>query len=125
MGRHSLYKPEYCQQVVDDMKNGFTIAAFAGSIGTNRQTLINWQEANPDFKDAVARGKAAQLRWWEERAHRIVEGQGGPGASAMACFGLSNLGDGEWRNKQDLTLGNPDGSKMEKMVIVLPSNGRE
>jgi hypothetical protein len=108
-GRPTLYKEEYCQRVLDDMANGFSLTAFAGLIGTNRQTLSNWAGAHPEFLDAVTRAKAMQLRWWEERAHSVAQGNGGPGASSMTAFGLTNLGDGEWRNRQDHTFAGPGG----------------
>jgi hypothetical protein len=80
----------------------------------------------PEFSVAVKQGKALQLRAWERDATDISHGKGGPGASTMVVFGLSNLGDGEWRNKQDLTVGNPDGTKLEnKTVIILPPNARD
>lgn len=100
-GRPSKYKPEYCELVLADMAQGFSLTAFAGLIGTNRQTLLNWQEAHPEFLDAVTRGKALQLRAWEMDARNIARGNGGPGASTMVVFGLCNLGGGEWRNKHE------------------------
>jgi hypothetical protein len=124
-GRPTDYDPGYCELVVKDMSEGYTLSAFAGLIGVSRGTINRWMERHPDFNDAVQRGKAMQLRAWEKDARNIAKGGGGPGASTMVVFGLSNLGDGEWRNKQDFTVGNPDGSKLERTVIILPHNGRD
>lgn len=125
-GRPTKYKPEYCQLVLDDMAQGYSLTAFAGLIGVCRDTLTEWVEQYPEFSLAVKRAKALQLRSWELGAHNIRNGKGGPGASTMTVFGLSNLGDGEWRNKQDHTFANPDGSNLEhKTVIILPPNGRD
>jgi hypothetical protein len=125
-GRPTLYKPEYCQYLLEDMAQGFSLTAFAGLIGVSRSTINMWMDAHPEFSEAVSQGKALQLRAWELDARNIARGNGGPGASTMTVFGLSNLGDGEWRNKQDHTLANPDGSNLEnRTVIILPPNGRD
>ncbi len=125
-GRPTHYKPEYCELVLDDMSKGFSLSAFAGLIGVCRDTLTEWVSKHPDFSLAVKQGKVLQLRAWEQKGLGIADGKGGPGASTMVVFGLSNLGDGEWRNKQDLTFANPDGSNLEnKTVIVLPGNARD
>jgi hypothetical protein len=126
VGRPTLYKPEYCDLLLQDMKEGFSLLAFAGLIGVCRDTLTEWVNVHPEFAHAVRCGKAVQVRKWETRGMRVAEGKGGVGAASMVQFGLCNLGDGEWRNKQDHTFANPDGTNMEnKTVIVLPSNGRE
>lgn len=126
VGRPTLYKQEFCQLVLDDMAKGFSLTAFAGLIGVNRETLTEWMSQHQDFSIAVSQGKALQLRSWEARGHKIGDGYGGPGASTMVVFGLSNLGDGEWRNKQDHTFSNPDGTNIEhKTVIILPPNTRD
>lgn len=108
------------------MAKGYSLTAFAGLIGVNRDTLNEWMSQHQEFSEAVKQGKSLQLRSWETRGHNVADGNGGPGASTMVVFGLSNLGDGEWRNKQDHTLANPDGSNLEnKTVIIIPSNGRD
>jgi len=125
-GRKTLYNPEYCDLLLEDMKKGFSLLAFAGLIGVCRDTLTEWVSRHPEFADAVKCGKAMQVREWETKGHVIAGGKGGVGAASMVQFGLCNLGDGEWRNKQDHTLGNPDGTNMEnKTVIILPHNERD
>lgn len=128
-GQLSKYKPEYCDLLLDDMKKGFSLLAFAGLIGVCRDTLTEWVKVHPEFAEAVRCGKAMQVREWETRGHGIAEGldvKGAGAAGSMVQFALCNLGDGEWRNKQDHTFANPDGTNMEnKTVIILPSNGRD
>jgi hypothetical protein len=111
--------------VVDDMAEGYSLTAFGGLIGVGRSTLNLWMAEHPEFMEAVMRGKGGQLRAWEKDGRNIAKGHGGPGASGMVSFALSNLGDGEWRNRQDLTVGNPDGTKLDRTVIILPPNSRD
>ena len=59
MGRPSLYDPKFCDMVVEDMGQGYSLTAFAGLIGVNRSTITEWMNAHPDFSAAVTRGKAA------------------------------------------------------------------
>jgi hypothetical protein len=119
--RTSLYKPEYCDLLLDDMKKGFSLLAFAGLIGVCRDTLTEWGRVHPEFADAVKRGKAMQVREWETRGIRVAEGldvKGAGAAASMVQFSLCNLGDGEWRNKQDHTHAGPAGGAIETTHTV-------
>lgn len=82
MGRPTMYKPEFCQEMIDyftvehtrtvlrfnektkteyevDVPNKLpTLAGFAGKIGVSRGTLKKWAEAHPDFLSATTRAKA-------------------------------------------------------------------
>lgn len=86
MGRPTLYKPAYCQQLltyfdkqpthkvktkIGQYKNGKpkyiermeatelpTLASFATQVGVGTDTLRGWAKANPDFSSAVTRAKA-------------------------------------------------------------------
>jgi hypothetical protein len=106
------------QAVLDDMANGFSLTAFAGLIGTCRATLNVWMDEHPEFLEAVTKGKALQLRAWEKDARNIAHGHGGPGASTMVVFGLCNMGDGEWRNRQDHTHAGPGGGPIETKQTI-------
>ena len=82
MGRPTLYRPAFCQQLLDHfdvepnrevtrinkktgneytelVANNFpTLAGFARKIGVGTSTLWLWTKAHPDFMDATTRTKA-------------------------------------------------------------------
>ena len=78
------------------MSEGYSLTAFAGQIGVSRATLNLWMAANPEFMEAVSRGKAARLLQWEKIGMSVAKEGGGPGSSTMIVFGLKNMGGDEW-----------------------------
>jgi hypothetical protein len=102
-GRPTKYDPAYCDQVLDDMAEGYSLTAFAGKIGVTRSTINEWREHYPDFSVACTRALALRLRFWEQTALSVAaKGTGGPGAATVITFGLKNMGGDEWRDKQTI-----------------------
>lgn len=102
-GRPTKYEPRFCDEVVADMAEGFSLTAFAGKIGVNRDTIDEWRKVHPEFSEACTRAKAHRLRFWEQTAINVAaKGTGGPGAATVITFGLKNMGDDEWRDKREL-----------------------
>jgi hypothetical protein len=103
VGRPSKYDPMYCDMVEADMAEGYSLTAFAGGIGVSRSTIGEWMAEHPEFSAAVSRSKAKRLRGWEKMGIDIAaKGTGGPGAATIVVFGLKNMGDDEWRDKQEV-----------------------
>jgi hypothetical protein len=67
-GRPSLYRPEYCERVVDLGAEGKSPAQIANNLGVLRETLYDWAEVHPDFSTALRMAKLAEQNWWEEAA---------------------------------------------------------
>lgn len=68
-GRPSSFRPEYCEQVVKHMADGYSLTAFGGSIGVCADTLTDWQARYPEFLRAVKRARAARLQFLEKRLY--------------------------------------------------------
>src|SRR6478672_3824165 len=58
-GRPTLYRPEYCQLVIERMGQGFSLTAFAGTIGVSKIAVYERIRAHADFGDAVSRARPA------------------------------------------------------------------
>lgn len=67
-GRPSLYKAEYCEQVIELGKEGKSPAQIASKLEVDRQTLANWGEKHPEFFAAITRAKVEEQNWWEQKA---------------------------------------------------------
>jgi len=128
-GRPSKYERRYCEEVVADMADGFSLTAFAGKIGVSRSTINEWIDQFPEFSEAVSRAKAARLRKWEEMGHKIADkGTGGPGGATMVVFGLKNMGGDEWSAPERRELTGKDGEALpaaQVTIFALPDNGRD
>lgn len=100
-GRPSKYSEAYCNEVIQHMATGASMASFAGEIGVARSTLNEWMEANPEFSEAVKVGKAKCAAWWETKLRNIADAGGGPGAATASIFGLKNMAAEDWREKTE------------------------
>ena len=74
-GRPSKYKPEYCQMVIDHMKDGSSLASFAAEISMPRQTLYSWMDEHEEFHDACKVAAEKSQAWWEKIANQAASGR--------------------------------------------------
>lgn len=81
-GRPTKYKEEYCQMLIDHMKEGFTFESFAAVINVNRDTLYAWANDFPLFSDAKSQGRDQQLFCDEKTLKDLVKGKLTGSASA-------------------------------------------
>lgn len=72
-GRPTLYREEYCEELVVHMTNGKSFESFAGVIGTCRSILYDWVRDHPAFSDAKKRGTAACLNFWESKGIEALD----------------------------------------------------
>jgi hypothetical protein len=101
-GRPSKYDPAFCQQMIDYCSDGASLTSFSASIGVARRTLFNWAEQHADFAEAIDIAKACACSWWEERARKIGDGEGGPGAAAMVQFMIKNFGAEDFSDRREV-----------------------
>lgn len=74
-GRPSEYKPEYCGQLIEHMRGGGSIEAFAGVVGKAKQTIYNWCEEHPEFLDARKEGEGLLNQFYEGLGKTMAAGQ--------------------------------------------------
>lgn len=99
-GRPSKYDPAYCEQVIEFLKEGYSLTAFAGSIGVCRDTISEWGNVHEEFSAALKIATAKSVLWWEGRNRAVAMGQ--PGNAVSCIFGLKNRAREEWRDKQEV-----------------------
>ena len=100
VGRPTKYKPEHCQEAIDFMAEGYSIAGLAGHWGVSRECIYNWAETIPEFSDALKQSRAAAAKWWEDRARAVAVGEAG--SAPMVIFALKNRVSDEWRDSQEV-----------------------
>lgn len=74
-GRPSLYKPEYCEQLIEHMRGGNSFWTFAAKTGTHFDTLSEWTRKHPDFSEAKKIGMALLLEFDENLGKAGTAGQ--------------------------------------------------
>lgn len=81
-GQPTLYRPEYCDLVIEEMAKGYSLGAFAGTVGVSRATINVWMAQHPEFLEATSRAKAAR----------------------QAMGGLRNAGKEDWVDEKNVKL---------------------
>jgi transposase len=93
-GRPTLYRQEYCTQVVDKMAEGLSVTAFAGHLRVSVDTVYQWMRLHRDFAEAVARARSARTLWLEQKLLKSRKGA----ETTAAIFALRNAAPHEWRD---------------------------
>jgi transposase len=116
LGRPSTYDEGYCDKAVAFLAEGYSVAAFAGEIGVAKSTVYEWIDRHPDFSDAVKRGQAKAVLWWEKR--NIEFAKTGEGNATSIIFGLKNRASDEWRDKVETEhSGGVTYTKVEREIV--------
>jgi hypothetical protein len=118
----TLYRPEYCEALIEHFREGGTASTFGGTVGVCRKTVDNWKTVHPEFAKAADIGE--QIGAFEcEKVHRKIALEGGK-CPALE-FRMMNLGRNAWRRVQVNEVSGPGGSPLETVsrierVIVDP-----
>jgi hypothetical protein len=116
-GRPSLYNPAYCEKVVEWGREGMSLVEIACEIGVVRQTLYDWEQAHPEFLDALTRARAECQAWWERQGRVNLATQG-----FNASLWAKNMGcrfKGDWTEKTQTELSGPDGGPIPTTITVV------
>ncbi len=92
----TLYREDYCDDVVECLKDGHSLAAFAGKIDVAPKSIYDWMGKHPEFADAVKRAQAKSALWWERRLLDLA--QNDQGNAKAVIFGLKNRVSEHWRD---------------------------
>lgn len=96
MARPTKYKPEYCEQLVDHMKQLHSFESFAANIGTHRDTLYEWCKQYPEFSDARKQGRAVLQKGMENMFKGMFTGKIKGNAAALIFYMKNTTG---WRDE--------------------------
>ena len=72
-GRPSLYRPEFCERVIEMGALGKSLTQMAARLGVDKASVIRWREEHEDFRTALARAMTLSQDWWEERGQLGVD----------------------------------------------------
>ena len=67
VGRPTLYRPEYCERVVELGAQGKSPVQIAVALGVLRETMLAWADNHPEFFTALRMAKAMEQDWWETK----------------------------------------------------------
>lgn len=105
VGRPSKYDPAFIEAVILDGSLGFSLTAFAGGIGVDRDTITEWRKVHPEFDRACRHAMAVRSRFLEGG---MMERDIPAPAMNARKFALVNCAPDDWREKMAIVGGNPD-----------------
>lgn len=145
-GRPTLYRPEYAAQAEKLCQLGATDAELAAFFEVNTTTIWRWQSSHPEFCNALKAGKASAdsrvERSLYQRAvgytfssEKVFQFQGQvvranieehvPPDTTAQIFWLKNRDRANWRDKQEVEHGGPNGGAIQFQVISGVPRGDE
>jgi hypothetical protein len=68
MGRPSVYRPEFCEQVIALGKQGKSITQMAAKLEVDKASLLKWKNEKDDFSTALRVALTYSQDWWEDKA---------------------------------------------------------
>jgi len=95
-GRPTLYKPEYCEQIVEFGKRGETFVCFAAEIGVCRDTISEWAAKYQDFSLALKQAKICAETYFIRLGTKACGGDQTLNFTAIKFFLAAAHG---WRDK--------------------------
>lgn len=69
------FKYEFCDQLIEHMKQGLSFNSFAGTVGATLNDIKSWEKNYLKFKSARERGEMLELLFWEKMGRAITSGQ--------------------------------------------------
>ena len=114
VGRPSVYKPEYCQMLIDHMASGLSFESFAGLIGVCRATVYNF-EKHPEFLDAKKIAFERNRLFWEKVGVEgmFMGGKDNPFNATVWVFNMKNRFN--WSDKKETSHNLTEDTK--KLII--------
>ena len=76
LGRPTKYKPEYCEQIVELGKQGYSKARMACAFEVARSTLDDWAAEHKEFYDSITRAREESLAFYEAKAAEGLDAMG-------------------------------------------------
>lgn len=71
-GRPTLYRPEFCAQLIEWMSKGNSFWTFASKVRTTMTSIDNWCKQYPDFLEAKRIGQALEYEWYEKVMRKMI-----------------------------------------------------
>jgi transposase len=107
-GRPTKYKPEYCELLVEHLKQGYSFETFGAIAGVFKEALYDWVAKYPEFSNAKKEGTLLGQHFWEKMGTAGAMGKIQGFNVTAWIFNMKNRYN--WRDKRDIDNTSSDGS---------------
>lgn len=101
-GRPSKYRPEYCELLVQHMRQGLSFESFGAEVYAHKETLYQWVKRYPDFHDAKKMGTEFCRSFWERMGVAGAAGKIEGFNNATWIYNMKCRFSKEWRDIQQI-----------------------
>lgn len=116
-GAPTLYKPEYCEKIIECGKQGMSVVEMAAELGVEHRCTIerDWPEAHPEFSEAFTRAKLLSQAWWERTGRMgMIEEPGGVKVNpTIWSRSMAARFPADWRENSKHEVSGIDGKPIE------------
>lgn len=109
----AIYKPEFCDMLIEHMSQGNSFASFCAVIKVSRVSGYRWVQVHDDFFEAKRIADEAYQKWWEDVGRSGMVGKIKGFNAAAWIFSMKNRFN--WSDKQEIIESN-ERVKVEKMT---------
>ncbi len=104
IGRPTIYKPEFCEKLIEHMKSGLSFESFGATIGVSRDRVYKWAQEHEAFAEAKARALDESLLFWEKQGNLGLWGdkEGPQFNNVVWVFSMKNRHG--WRDSKDVSV---------------------
>ncbi len=108
-GRPDEYRPEYCEKLIEWMKEGRSFGTFGTTIDVVETTLNEWVIRHPAFAVAKIKGREMERLWWETVARASSTGKMKNVAQAVMIFSMKNKFPRDYNDRRQIELTGTEG----------------
>ena len=112
----SKFNPEIAADIVETIANGYTLTAACGKNFITKQTIYNWQEEFPLFKEAVRAALQARQYYLE---NKFLDTKHAPDVTKyIFALKVAKTSD-DWKETNAVELSGPDGGPIKSEVTEI------
>lgn len=99
-GQPTLYKPEYCEELISHMEKGLSFESFGAIANCCADTLYEWVKVHPEFSDARKTAIMKCRIFWEKIGMNGMAGKIKNFQAAIWIFNMKNRF--HWSDRQEI-----------------------
>lgn len=122
-GQPTLYKPEYCDKVIEWGKQGFSKTEMASELDVSRTTIFNWAAEHEEFLNALLVAMTHSEAWHETKARRALDLPSSAFNAGLWGKSMSARFPATYRDTTRTEHSGPDGAPIPVEIAAAPLTG--
>lgn len=115
MGIPNKYKKEFAKKAEEILATGKSLAAVCAALDITRQSLYDWKDAHPEFKEAIDKGLLKAQAVWEQMGEDGIKGNYEKFGAAPWIFTMKNRFREDYKEDKEEKKDNGQ-SVLEKLI---------